>query len=210
MAAAYTLFVGPKNLSTWTLRAWLLLKHYGIPFEEKFYDYNTPEGHAQLKKESPSGWVPVLWDEGWPVWDTLAIAEYLNERFPEHQMWPADYRARAGARCVSAEMHSGFAALRNEMPMAFLDTREVTPSAACQRDITRIQEIWTDCRGVFGGGGPFLFGRFSIADAFFAPVVSRFRTYGVKCEGTAADYMDTLWNLPAMKAWGEAAKAQRG
>lgn len=204
----FLLFVGPKNLSTWTLRAWLLLKHYGIPFEEELFDYNTADGKTALKESSPSGWVPVLWHEGLPVWDTLSIAEYLNELFPEHQMWPANARARSGARSITAEMHSGFSALRNEMPMAFLETREVTPSADCQRDVARIQEVWTDCRAVFGAGGPFLFGRFSIADAFYAPVVSRFRTYGVPCEGAAAEYMETMWALPAMQEWGRGAAVE--
>lgn len=207
MKHEFLLFTGPKNLSTWTLRAWLLLKHYGIHFDEQLFDYNTPEGKADLKAKSPSGWVPVLWHEGLPVWDTLAIAEYLNELFPQHQMWPADPRARAGARSVSAEMHSGFAALRNEMPMAFTQTRNVTPSDACKADIARIQEIWTDCPAVFGEGGPFLFGKFSIADAMFAPVVSRFCTYGVESTNdVVAAYRETMWNLPAMLAWGESAR----
>lgn len=203
------LLIGPKNRSTWSLRAWILFSHYGIPFAEDHIDYNTPEGKKRLNETSPSGWVPVLWHNGFPVWDTLGIAEYLADIFPEYQMWPSDVHARAGARCICAEMHSGFAALRNGMPMLFAeDGKHVTLSDDCKANIARIIEIWTDFRDVFGEGGPFLFGKFSIADAFFAPVVSRFRTYGVELDGPAADYAAMMWELPSMQQWFKGAQAE--
>ena len=203
------ILIGPKNRSTWSLRAWLLLAHYGIPFTEDHVDYNQPEGKAHLTATSPSGWVPVIWHKGAPVWDTLAIAEYLAETFPEYQMWPADTRARSVARSITAEMHSCFAALRNEMTMFFAETgKSVAPSEACQENIDRIQKIFTDCRNEFGTTGPFLFGKFSIADAFYAPVVSRFRTWGIECEGVAAEYCETMWSLPSMQQWYRGAQAE--
>lgn len=208
-----TLLIGPRNRSTWSLRAWLLLSHYGIAFTEDHVDYNTPEGKERLKATSPSGWVPVLWHKGEPVWDTLAIAEYLNETFPEYAMWPEDARARAVARSITAEMHSGFAHIRNEMTMYFAETREgFAPSEDCSRDIERVQIIFGAMRQEFGQkfgkDGPFLFGKFSIADAFFAPVVSRFRTYGIECEGEAAKYCATMWSLPSMQQWYRSAQAE--
>ncbi len=206
MAHDLLLFAGPKIGSTWTLRAWLILKHYGIPFDEQLFDYNTDDGFARLKQESPSGWVPVLWHDGKPIWDTLSIAEYLNELFPEHQMWPSEPRARAVARSVAAEMHSSFGALRVEMPMIFGEKHTISPSDACKANIARIENMWTDCRAEFGADGPFLFGDFSIADAMYAPVVSRFRTYGVESDSASVtDYRNAIWNLPAMQAWGAGA-----
>jgi len=203
------LLIGPKNRSTWSLRAWLILKHYGIAFAEDHVDYNTPSGYKRLQEISPSGWVPVLWHEGQPVWDTLAIAEYLNEAFPEYEMWPTDPRARAVARSVTAEMHSGFSGLRNEMHMLVVEEGlSVAPSQECRNNILRIQSIWNMARVEFGKGGPFLFGKFSIADAFYAPVVSRFRTYGIKCEGEAESYCDTMWSLPSMQQWFKGAQAE--
>jgi glutathione S-transferase len=143
------------------------------------------------------------------VWDTLAIAEYLAETFPEFEMWPSGKRARAMARAVTAEMHSGFPALRSEMEMLFAEEgKHVTPSDACNQNIIRIQSIWEEARETHGQGGRFLFGNFSIADAFFAPVVSRFRTYGVKCEGAAADYAAMMWELPSMQQWFKGAQAE--
>ena len=203
------ILIGPKNRSTWSLRAWLLLAHYGIPFVEDRVDYNLPDGKARLNEISPSGWVPVIWHEGIMVWDTLAIAEYLAEAYPTYQMWPADRAARARARSIVAEMHSGYADMRNEMTMFFAESREgFTPSAACQANIDRIQTIFTTCREQHGADGPFLFGRFSIADAFYAPVVSRFRTWGIGCEGAAAIYCETMWSLPSMQQWLTGAQAE--
>lgn len=203
------LLIGPKNRSTWSLRAWILFSHYGIPFAEDHVDYNTPEGKQRLNEVSPSGWVPVLWHKGEPVWDTLGIAEYLAETFPEYEMWPADKRARAVARSIVAEMHSGFGDLRNELPMMFAqEGLSATPSEGCTFNIMRIQSIWEETRETYGQGGRFLFGAFSIADAFYAPVVSRFRTYGVKLDGPAADYAAMMWELPSMQQWFKGAQAE--
>jgi len=203
------LLIGPKNRSSWSMRAWLILTHFGIPFAEDNVDYNKPQGYRRLKEISPSSWVPVLWNGELAVWDTLAIAEHLAEIFPEHELWPTDVSARARARSVTAEMHSGFGGIRNEMHMVITATGLfVAPGRECRDDILRIQHIWNKCRTEFGEGGPFLFGKFSIADAFYAPVVARFRTYGIKCDGAAADYAEAIWALPAMQAWLKGAEAE--
>lgn len=198
----YTLVIGDKNLSSWSLRAWLLMKHAEIPFIEEKIRLRQPDMQDAIKAHSPSGLVPALKTPDGVIWDSLAIAEFLNESHPAAQLWPPDRRARAVARSVSAEMHAGFANLRATMPLDFVN-RIVgrTPVAAAAREIERIVHIWTECRETFGGGGPFLFGRFSIADAMYAPLVSRFRTYGVEIAGLAKDYADMLWALPAMREW---------
>ncbi len=203
-----TLLIGNKNLSSWSLRPWLVLSHYGIAFAEDHVRLDVPDDRATIAARTPAGWVPVLWHKGDAVWDSLGICEYLADLYLERHMWPEDARARAVARSVTAEMHSGFAALRNEMPMYFSEEKEATPSEACRVNIARIQNIFKDCRDEFGDGGPFLFGAFSIADAFYAPVVSRFRTYGVTCEGAAADYCEMMWSLPSMQQWYRGAQAE--
>ena len=162
----------------------------------------SPESAAALAKWSPSGKVPALHDGDIRVWDSLAICEYLAERFPEHELWPADAAARAVARSVSAEMHSGFTGLRENMAMNIrgrLPGQGRTPE--CLADIERILAIWTDCRACYGHGGDFLFGRFGIADAMFAPVVLRFQTYGVALEGAAGAYAEAILALPALREW---------
>jgi glutathione S-transferase len=204
---ATTLYIGDKNLSSWSLRAWFLLKQAEIPFEEKLIPLDRPSTNATIKEKSPSGLVPCLVHDGLVVWDSLAIAEYVAETFPEKKLWPDDRAARARARSVSAEMHSGFAELRKVWPMNFsrVGMRHLQP-ASVKKDIERIAAIWTDCRKTFGEGGPFLFGRFSIADAMYAPVVSRFMTYGpVDLPEQAAAYRDMMFALPAMREWGEGA-----
>jgi len=204
------LTIGDKNLSSWSLRAWFLLRQAGIPFAEENIKLDQPHTRKILNEASPAGLVPFLTHGNVTVWDTMAIAEYLNETFPEKSLWPADPRARAFARSISAEMHSGFSALRTVWPMMF--TREAlghTTSGGVQRDIDRINTIWTQCRTQFGADGPFLFGEFSIADAVYAPVVSRFVTYGpLALSQETAAYMETMSALPAMKEWGEGAKAE--
>jgi glutathione S-transferase len=205
-----TLTIGDKNLSSWSLRPWFLLTQAGIPFTEENIRLDRPETRKILSEKSPSGLVPFLTHDDIKLWDSLAIMEYVAELFPEKELWPADQKARAVARSVTAEMHSGFSALRTVWPMVF--TREglqhVT-SGGVQRDIDRINDLWTSCRIEFGSGGDFLFGKFSIADAMYAPVVSRFVTYGpVKLSPEAASYRDTMFALPAMKAWGDGAKAE--
>ena len=197
-----TLVIGNKNYSSWSLRPWLLLRQAGIPFEEVRIPLYAPGSTEALATWSPSGKVPALHDGDLRVWDSLAICEYLAERFPDKQLWPADAAARAVARSVSAEMHSGFAGLRENMVMNIRGRypgKGRTPE--CLADIERIVAIWTDCRAQFGGGGDFLFGRFGIADAMFAPVVLRFQTYGVALEGTARDYAEAILALPALQAW---------
>ncbi|HBS36441.1 MAG TPA: glutathione S-transferase [Parvularcula sp.] len=204
-----TLVIGDKNLSSWSLRPWLLLKHAQIPFAERLIRLDRPETKAEIAKYSPSGRVPCLIDADTAIWDSLSIAEYLAEKFPEKALWPADARARAVARSVSAEMHSGFAALRGFWPMNF--TREGLSHlrGGIEGDIARIAEIWETCRRDFGGAGPFLFGRFSVADAMYAPVVSRFQTYGpVALPPLADEWRRMMWSLPAMREWGEGAKRE--
>jgi glutathione S-transferase len=197
-----TLVIGNKNYSSWSLRPWLVLRQIGVPFGEVRIPLYRPDTLGELRAWSPSGLVPLLQDGGLKVWDSLAICEYLNERFPEHGLWPEDLAARAVARSVSAEMHSGFGALRQAMSMnirGHYPDQGRTPE--CLKDIERILAIWTDCRSRFGTGGDFLFGRFGIADAMYAPVVLRFRTYGVPLEGAARDYADAILALPALRAW---------
>ena len=197
--SALTLIIGNKNYSSWSMRPWLVLRQADIPFEEvRIPLYAT----ATLAQWSPSGLVPALHDGDIKVWDSLAIGEYLNERFPDKQLWPADAAARAVARSISAEMHAGFAALRQNMSMnirARYPGMGRTPE--CLADIERILAIWTDCRAHFGSGGDFLFGRFSIADAMYAPVVLRFQTYGVALTGAAKAYADAVLALPAVQEW---------
>jgi glutathione S-transferase len=204
-----TLVIGNKNYSSWSLRPWLVMRQAGIPFEEVRIPLYRPESAAALAAWSPAGKVPVLHDGDIRVWDSLAICETLNERFPDKQLWPADAAARAVARSVSAEMHAGFDALRQNMVMNIRGRypgKGRTPE--CLQDIERILAIWTDCRARFGGGGDFLFGRFGIADAMVAPVVLRFQTYGVALEGAARDYADAMLALPALQAWVKDAVAE--
>jgi glutathione S-transferase len=206
---ALKIVLGNQNYSSWSLRPWLVLKHLGVPFEEVVIPLDQPQTRQQILRYSPSARVPVLLDGDLAVWDSLAICEYLHEKFPERHLWPADSRARTIARSVSAEMHSGFAALREDLPMKFRESLPMTSfRAEVRRDIERIFEIWTQCRRRFGGGQPFLFGAFSIADAMYGPVVSRFRTYGVKLDGAPAEYVETMLAMPAMKDWLQAARAE--
>jgi glutathione S-transferase len=203
------LIIGNKNYSTWSLRPWLLLKHAGIPFEEEVVSFSAPDFRARVSRYSPSGKVPVLIDAGLAVWDSLAIAEYLAERFPEKRLWPADPQARAVARSLSAEMHAGFAELRSTLTMNFSARFSGGLwKVGVQREIARIIAAWDDARSRFGADGPFLFGTFSVADAFFAPVAQRFVGYDVKLPEGARRYVDTILGLPAMKAWAEAARCE--
>ena len=200
--SSLTLIIGNKNYSSWSMRPWLLLRQAGIPFDEVRIPLYVPGSEIDLAKWSPSGKVPALHDGAIRVWDSLAICEYLAERFPELELWPADAAARAVARSVSAEMHAGFGALREHMSMnirARYPGQGRTPD--CLADIERILAIWTDNRARFGGGGDFLFGRFDIADAMFAPVVLRFETYGVALEGAAGAYAGAIRALPALREW---------
>lgn len=214
MSGNYELVIGNKNLSSWSLRPWLVLKYFGIPFSEVLVELRAPDRHLDILKHSPAGRVPVLKHDGFLVWDSLAIIEYIADTHSDKALWPEDTKARAVTRSVSAEMHSGFAPLRDEFPMYFVDVREgVTPSEEARADMQRIVDIWRDCRARFGAGGKFLFGAFSAADAMYAPVASRFNTYRIDLaqfgdDGTAARYRDSMMAMPEMLAWAEDARKE--
>ena len=200
--AALTLVIGNKNYSSWSMRPWVLMKQLGIPFEEKKLRFHSSEWDAQIERWSPSRLVPVLWNGDQVVWDTLAIAEALHELFPDKGVWPKDAVARAFARSASAEMHSGYRDLRGAMPM---NIRASHPgkgmNPAVQANIDRIEKLWKEARARFGSGGPFLFGAFCAADAMFAPVTTRFRTYGVRLSTESQRYCDAVLAAPGVRAW---------
>lgn len=203
------LYIGDKNLSSWSLRPWLAAKVAGIAFSERLIRLDQKNTKKEILEVSPSGRVPCLKDGAVIVWDSLAICEYLAERFPEKRLWPENAAARATARSVSSEMHSGFSDLRGRWPMKFAQQSLRASTEGIEKDIARIIEIWESCRRDYGREGPFLFGRFSIADAMFAPVVSRFVTYGpVALPEASARWSETVWALPAMREWSADAKAE--
>jgi glutathione S-transferase len=198
------LIIGNKNYSSWSFRPWIGMKAVGIAFEERVISLNDPEFKRAIAPVSQNGKVPALDDDGVHVWESLAILEYLAEKFPHAGLWPADPSARAHARAVAAEMHGGFAALRGECPMNFwrpVKRREL--SADTLADVARIDAMWSECRLRYGG--PFLFGAFGAADAMYAPVVSRFYTYAVEVGERSRAYMDAVMALPAWREWKEAA-----
>jgi glutathione S-transferase len=203
------LIIGNKKYSSWSMRPWLVLKHTGAPFEEEVIGLDLPETAAAIAKVNAAGRVPVLFDDGLKVWDSLAICEYLAEKFPAAQLWPAGVEARAQARSACAEMHSGFQAMRSDLSMRLTlkPTPVLRPEVAA--DIARITALWVELRGRHGQSGPFLFGRFGIADAFFAPVaVGRFLPYGVALTGVAKEYVDALAAHPAVRAWVDGAQQE--
>jgi len=204
-----TLVIANKNYSSWSMRPWVLLRTLGIEFDEVQLKFGSDAHRDGIARWSPTGLVPVLWLDGEPVWDTLAIAETVAERWPERQAWPTDARARAVARSVCAEMHSGFRALRGAMPM---NIRGAYPGKGMnpdvRKDIDRVVDIWTACRERFGQGGDLLFGGFSIADAYYAPVVTRFATYAVELPQVARRYADAVLALPAVREWSAAGRAE--
>ena len=204
------LVIGNKNYSSWSMRPWLALRASQIPFEEIFVPLYTGAADKQrILDVSRAGKVPILIDGDVTIWDSLAIIEYVAERFPEKRLWPEHPAGRAHARSVSAEMHSGFAALRNECGMNLhRPVRAIELSDDARANIARVQEIWTDCRERYGQSGPFLFGAFSAADAMFAPVVHRFRTYAVAMTKETQAYMDTMMALPAFAEWTRAGLAE--
>ncbi|MBS0315020.1 MAG: glutathione S-transferase family protein [Proteobacteria bacterium] len=207
---SYTLIIGNKNYSSWSLRPWLVLRAAGIAFDETLIALHSEEFDAEIRsrKRSPNGRVPVLIDGATTVWDSLAICEYLAERHAG--LWPDAAAARAHARCACAEMHSGFGAMRQWLPM---NVRRRYPLAALRSDVAadvgRVQSLWAEARERFGAGGPYLYGAFSIADAYFAPVVFRFQTYGVAASAIGAQYMATMLAHPAMQQWAADAQAER-
>ena len=204
-----TLVIANKNYSSWSMRPWVLLRTLGIEFDEVQLKFGSDAHRDGIARWSPTGLVPVLWLDGEPVWDTFAIAETVAERWPERQAWPTDARARAVARSVCAEMHSGFRALRGAMPM---NIRGAYPGKGMnpdvRKDIDRVVDIWTACRERFGQGGDLLFGGFSIADAYYAPVVTRFATYSVELPQVARRYADAVLALPAVREWSAAGRAE--
>lgn len=204
------LVIGNKNYSSWSMRPWVAMKASGIAFEEIFIPLYTGTADKQrILDVSPAGKVPALIDGDVTVWDSLAIMEYLAERFPDARLWPGAREARAHARSISAEMHSGFAALRNECGMNLHRAVRAKPlSDAARADIDRVQQIWTDCRARHGARGPYLFGAFSAADAMYAPVVHRFRIYAIDVSPVVRDYMAAMMVLPAFAEWTAAGLAE--
>jgi len=201
-----TLLIANKNYSSWSMRPWVLLRGRDIPFGERMLKFESQDWRDQIGRLSPSGLVPVLWEgepgAGFATWDTLAIAERLHELFPDREIWPADPQARARARSAAAEMHSGFRALRGAMPM---NIRSRYPGKGMNegvaKDIARIESLWNFLRTNSGKSGPYLFGNFSAADAFYAPVAMRFVTYGVELQGVAREYQQALLDSPGVRAW---------
>ena len=205
--APLTLVIGNKNYSSWSLRPWLFMKHVGLEFEEILVPLDTPDTREQIDRYTPSGRVPVLRQGTLCVWDSLAICEYVAEL--SGSGWPRAREVRAVARAVCAEMHSGFSTLRSLWPMnARARNRRTAVTAALEADIERIDEMWNDCRGRFGGGGPWLFGEYSIADAMYAPVVLRFNTYAARISQTARWYMATVLEDAPLQEWLQAAKQE--
>jgi glutathione S-transferase len=206
------LIIGNKNYSSWSLRPWLAMKVAGIAFTETLISLDTPDFRSKVSALSGGegrGSVPVLIGGDIRVWESLAILEYLAEKFPQARLWPVREDARAHARAVAAEMHSGFMPLRRHLPMNVrrpVKRRSIDADVAA--DVTRIDAVWKECRGRFGEGGPFLYGGFGAADAMYAPVVWRFHTYAVDVSDAARAYMDTMMALPASAEWREAARRE--
>lgn len=197
------LVIGNKRLSSWSLRPWLVATHFEIPFQEKLIFLDQPTTTKEITEFSPTGKVPALVDDGQTIWDSLAICEYLNDKFPNKNMWPADLKKKGWARSVAAEMHSGFQTMRQMMSHDLQKQHTTFVSDAANSDIKRVKEIWTEC--LRKSGGPFLFGSFTIADAMYAPVVNRFVSYAVpvdtKAESEVAKYMKAMRELPAHQKW---------
>ena len=213
MKKSLTLIIANKNYSSWSLRPWLAMTELGIPFVERQLKFDSRDWEDHIGTLSPTGLVPVLWEgdpgTGFAVFDSLAILERLHELYPHVGVWPAEADARAAARCLTADFHAGYQALRAAMPM---NVRSHHPgkgmNSGVAEEIFRLAAHWRRARRQFGAGGAFLFGRFSAADAYFAPVASRFRTYGVLLDRESSDYLQALLDLPGMKAWTAAAREE--
>ena len=203
---ALTLIIGNKNYSSWSFRPWIAMKVSGMAFDEVVISLDAPDFKPRVSKISGTGKVPALGDNGIRVWESLAILEYLAERFPAARLWPSDPAARAHARAISSEMHAGFVPLRRACPMnMWRPVKKLELNDEALANVKRIQAMWAECRTRYGAGGPFLFGAFSAADAMYAPVVSRFHTYDVGVDKTARVYMDAMMALPAWAEWKTAA-----
>ena len=204
--------IGYRTLSSWSMRGWLPVKKSGAPFEETLIRYRTRDGKARLNQLSPTGKVPLLVHhrdgKDITVWDSLAIGEYMAETFPAARLWPDDAAARAHARSISAEMHSGFRPMREHLNMALLERLPNPNNPQANADVARIEKMWRECRETWGksGGGPFLFGRWTVADAMYAPVVTRFRTYGVRLGATGAAYVEAVLADPDFRVWEDQAR----
>lgn len=212
------LYIGNKNYSSWSMRPWVLMRHFGIAFDEVMVRFDSLGPDSRFKREvaevSPAGRVPVLIDDdGFAVWDTLAIAETLAERFAQHPLWPRDARPRARARSLCAEMHAGFAALRSHCPqnleasLPAVGRRVLAEHSAVAADLQRVQALWNDA--LRASAGPFLFGEFGIADAYFAPVAGRIRTYHLPLDDAAQGYVERVFASPGVTAWVGEALAER-
>ncbi len=208
---ALKLIIGNKNYSSWSLRPWLAMSALGIPFEEILVPLDAPDFKAHIRERSPAGKVPVLIDGEAAVWESIAILEHLAERFPDKGVWPSEPAARAHARSLATEMHNGFGALRSVAPMNLW--RPVEPRAfpeAALKDVRRIARRWNEARARFGAGGDFLYGAFSGADAMYAPVATRIRTYAIEVDPVSAAYVEAIHAHPAFVAWKEAALRETG
>lgn len=212
--SAYQLIIGNKNSSSWSLRPWLVMTRMGLSFDEIRIDLRAPDCKAQILRHSPSGKVPALKIGGLTVWDSLAIMEHLADRYPDAHLWPECSDARSIARSVCLEMHAGFAALREHCPMDFAARKPMQRlPEPVERDVRRILAIWRDCRNCYGQNGAFLFGEFCCADAVYAPVASRLRSYipdlgAYGDDGTAAAYIDEIFLLPEMQAWSDQVESE--
>jgi glutathione S-transferase len=211
------LFIGNKNYSSWSMRPWVLMRNFEIPFDEVMVRFDGFEANSKFKQRiqqvAPSGRVPVLVDDGLAVWDTLAIAEYLAERWAQLPLWPRDSRHRARARSLCAEMHAGFSALRSACPQNIeaslpeIGRRVLQEQPAVRSDLQRLQAMWSEA--LQASGGPFLFGAFGIADAYFAPVAGRIRTYGLPLDSALQGYVERVFASPGVSAWVREALAER-
>ncbi len=202
------LVIANRNYSSWSLRAWLALKHTGAAFDEIVIPLYQPNTTEEIRRHSPSGQVPVLRDGDVVVWDSLAICEFLAERFPEARLWPEDPVARAHARSVSAEMHSGFPSIRQNLGVNIRARKSRELDADTEREVARVVALWSEARTRFGAGGPYLYGHFTTADAMYAPLVTRFVTWGLELTGAAAEYVRTIMALPSMQAWIDLARKE--
>jgi glutathione S-transferase len=203
---ALKLVIGNKNYSSWSLRAWLFLQESGIDFEEIRIPLFTDQWRAQIGQYTPAGKVPVLVDGDLSVWDTQAIYAYVRELYPTAVGWPAERSARALARAIAGEMHSGFFGIRNDLPQNIRARRSLdltTLSTTTRQEIERVQTIWAECKQYYGEAGPWLFGQFTLADVVYAPVALRFLTYGVPVAGEAEYFMDAVTSLPAIQQWSQ-------
>ena len=202
MTTDLTLVIANKTYSSWSLRPWLAMTHFGLTFEETVIPLDQDATSSEIRKHSPAGKVPVLHHGSITVWESLAILDYLADAFYDKPWWPSDPHAQAHARTIAAEMHAGFGALRKAMPMNL--RKSYAPRTWAEdvaKDVQRVQDLWRDARKRFSGGGDFLFGDFTIADAMYAPVVTRFKTYAVDMDETASAYSAAIFNLPAMQKW---------